>query len=162
MQVDKMDILTKEKMYFTGFHLQYSTLEEYQSEIPKAVNQLRDRAGEVAYKVNEQFTYGVFKVDAKDSEDGYWVCFQVTEISGIPPQGMKSLAIPAGSYAALRHEGEQREIHQAYEMLHNQIQAAGIKRQTDGWTIEEYDHQYKQDENIIHVVLYDPIFKKGE
>ncbi|MBN6204817.1 GyrI-like domain-containing protein [Ralstonia pickettii] len=159
--MNKIDILTKKKMYFTGIHLQCSTLEEYQSEIPKAVNQLRGRTGEVSFKVNEQFTYGVFKVDAKDSEDGYWVCFQVTEANGIPPQGMKSLAVPAGSYAAFRHEGEQKAIHQAYEMLHNQIQAAGIKRQTDGWTIEEYDHQYKQDENIIHVVLYDPILKNN-
>ncbi|MFD2133994.1 GyrI-like domain-containing protein [Pseudogracilibacillus auburnensis] len=150
------NIITKGPLLFVGFRLQCKTLEEYQMEIPKVTKKLRSRLDEIVHQVDEHFTYGIFKAEADESEDGYWVCMQVHRVQKIPID-MEVIHVPEIKYAMIHHEGLPKDIHQTYRKLHQEIERAKLKHQPTKWTLEEYDHQKEQTKHMIYVTLYDPI-----
>ena len=151
-----VQIVEKGEMKFVGIRLQCDSLEDYQVKIPKAVEELKARAKEIAQTIDPTHIFGLFKVDAQPSEDGYWVCLQVEEIENVGGN-FEALSIEPGKYATLQHVGSPKNLHQAYANLHEEIAQAGCRRLLDQWTIEKYDFDHEQSRQTINVLLSDPV-----
>lgn len=151
-----MQLVEKGDMKFVGIRLQCDSLEEYQVKIPEAVKELKRRTSEIARMVDRESIFGLFKVEAQPSEDGYWVCLQVEEIENVV-DGLEGLSIERSKYAMTRHVGTAKDLHQTYANLHGQIAEAGYRRVPDHWTIEEYSPDHEQSADMINVSLYDPV-----
>lgn len=151
-----MQLVEKGEMKFVGIRLQCDSLEDYQVKIPETVGELKARTSEIAKPIDQERILGLFKVDARPSEDGYWVCLQVEEIENIK-DGLEGLSIEPSKYAALRYVGAAKDLHQAYANLHEEIAQAGFRRLLDQWTIEEYSPEHEQSTDMIDVFLYDPV-----
>lgn len=151
-----MEIVEKGEMKFVGIRLQCDSLEDYQVKIPETVGEVKARTLEIVRPIDRERIFGVFKVEAQSSEDGYWVCLQVEEIESIA-NGFEGLSIRPSKYATLRHVGAAKDLHQTYENLHEEIAQAGYQRLPDEWTIEEYSPDHEQSTNMISVSLYDPV-----
>ncbi|MBS8263679.1 AraC family transcriptional regulator [Mesobacillus boroniphilus] len=121
--------------------------DQYIIEIPKASKRLSERIDEIANVVNPALQYGAFVVEhSSNEEDGYWVCVEVTEFGGIPDD-MVALTIPAQMYAVSRHIGANDKIRQAYNELHQWIEANGYQRLTAKWHLEAF-HEWSDPANI--------------
>ncbi|MBT2691667.1 GyrI-like domain-containing protein [Bacillus sp. ISL-55] len=121
--------------------------DQYVIEIPKASKVLSERVAEITNVVNPALQHGAFVVDNSASEeDGYWVCVEVSEFEEIP-KDMVTLTIPAQMYAVLRHRGANVEIKQAYNELHQWIEANGYQRLTNKWHLEAF-HEWSDPANI--------------
>lgn len=106
--------------------------------------------------IDSRRIFGLFKVEAQASEDGYWVCLQVEETKNVA-DGLEGLSIVPSKYATLRHVGSPKNLHQAYANLHEDIAQAGYRRLIDQWTMEEYNPDHEQSRQTINVLLYDPV-----
>ncbi|MFT9598549.1 GyrI-like domain-containing protein [Mesobacillus sp.] len=121
--------------------------DQYVIEIPKASKVLSERMDEIANVVNPSLQLGAFVVDHNSNEeDGYWVCVEVSEFEEIP-KDMVALTIPAQMYAILRHKGANVEIRQAYNELHQWIEANGYQRLTNKWHLEAF-HEWSDPANL--------------
>ncbi|MCG7343498.1 GyrI-like domain-containing protein [Sporosarcina sp. ACRSL] len=122
--------------------------------IPEAFEELKTRAKEIVQPIDPRRIFGLFKVDAQPSEDGYWVCLQVEEIENVA-DGLEGLSIDSSKYAT--HVGSPKDLHQAYANLHEEIAEAGYRRVPAKWSIEEYSPDNEQSRHIINVLLHDPV-----
>lgn len=151
-----MQLVEKGDMKFVGIRLQCDSTEDYQVKIPEAVRELKGRTSEIARPVDRESIFGLFKVEAQPSEDGYWVCLRVEEFENVA-DGLEGVSIERNKYAMIRHIGMAKDLHQTYANLHEQIAEAGYRRVPDHWTIEEYSPNHEQSTYMINVSLYDPV-----
>ncbi|MFC5601777.1 GyrI-like domain-containing protein [Sporosarcina koreensis] len=151
-----MQFIEKGEMKFVGIRLQCDSLEDFQVNIPKAIEELKARTSEIAQPIDSRRIFGLFKVEAQPSEDGYWVCLLVEEIENVA-DGLEGLSIEPRKYATRRHVGSPKELRQAYANLHEEITQMGHQRLLDQWTIEEYSPDHEQGRQMINVLLHDPV-----
>lgn len=151
-----MQLVEKGVMKFVGIRLKCDSFEEFQVKIPETVEELKARTAEISRPIDTQRVFGLFKVDAQPSEDGYWVCLQVEEIENVA-EGFEGLSIEPSKYASLQHVGLPKDIHQAYANLHEEIAQNGHQRLLDQWSIEEYSPNHEQNREGINVLLHDPV-----
>lgn len=130
---------------------------QYAEEIPKVVKKLYKYLDEIRHLVYPIKQVGAFvaKEKSKD-EDGYWVCFEVTDYERVPEE-MVTLTVPPQSYAVTTYRGEASGIFHAYDALHEWVKQQGYTRQPSLWSLEIYS-QSDVDEAIVE--LCDPIMNQ--
>jgi len=134
--------------------------DQYIVEIPKASKRLSECLPEIKIVINPSWQYGAFVVESKaKEEDGYFICVEVSKFEELP-DNMMSLTIPAQQYAVWRHKGPNYKITNAYNDLHNWIEANQYKRLTGQWHLEIF-HSWT-DTNNVNVELLDTVTLKKQ
>ncbi|WP_096435061.1 GyrI-like domain-containing protein [Alteribacter populi] len=152
-----MKIINKGEMKLVGIRVVCEG-SDYQIEIPKAVEQLKRRKGEIPYLIDRSKLVGAFVVEENSNkeDDGYWACLQVSEFDQVP-KGMTRLTIPAQSYAYAKHSGPVKVIFNTYEKLLSEIEASEYTRHLNAWHLEVYPHWTLETGENMTIELYDTV-----
>ncbi|MUK88567.1 AraC family transcriptional regulator [Ornithinibacillus sp. L9] len=144
---------TLKEIKIVGVRIQCAD-DQYAEKIPEAVKLITNRLHEFKHLVQPVKQIGVFKVNATQEEDGYWVGFEVSSFADVP-MDMTTLIVPEQMYTVYQHIGSASEIFPTYDFIHQWSSKNGYKRQPNQWSMEIYSNW--ENPQQVDVLLCDPV-----